>query len=437
MKFKLSRRNLLHGITSSAASIHAQSYANVASASTSGMFVDIRDFSPKMDGSDDSKAVQAAIDYLTGSTTSSIDTDVDRIGIPGGTILVPGYLSLSKTIIVNKASIRFIGTNGYGMRSGQYAPAHNNGHWLPSVFRWIGDAGKDMFLYTDTREIYWEGVRFEGNDVRQPLSFHHFENTPNVLQTIGANIGKTFVDCHFGIYPWTDTGLHKGKMKTAILVDGDNANNDRLRTERCTIRGATVAAIDVQNSQSVWGIYEDLYLEKCNIGIRSSSHIQARNICFQQCDVGIEANDAVKVWCFHLNSENTQTVAKIKGSSSLFIWGGYSQTQEHGDGPFIAASEANSGTTIYLEGHRINKEANVKIPNKIEISSKIKTAKVVLNHVSFYGLKEEDFLQNTEDQKENNFLLESSNKNLILADSETGENYSLTIKAGKLDITKT
>ena len=153
--------------------------------------------------------------------------------------------------------------------------------------------------------------------------------------------------------------------------------------------------------------------------------------------MGIEANDAVKVWCFHLNSENTQTVAKIKGSSSLFIWGGYSQTQEHGDGPFIAASEANSGTTIYLEGHRINKEANVKIPNKIEISSKIKTAKVVLNHVSFYGLKEEDFLQNTEDQKENNFLLESSNKNLILADSETGENYSLTIKAGKLDITKT
>ena len=61
----------------------------------------------------------------------------------------------------------------------------------------------------------------------------------------------------------------------------------------------------------------------------------------------------------------------------------------------------------------------------------------MLNHVSFYGLKEEDFLQNTEDQKENNFLLESSNKNLILADSETGENYSLTIKAGKLDITKT
>ncbi len=316
----------------------------------------------------DTAILQQCIDDVAG------DGNPAHIGLLGATILIPRTIVLTDTITVVRQSTRFLGNGGFTNEYHRYYPTYNGDRENGTVIRWEGAAGIPMFHYYDCKEIYWGAVRFEGEDTAPPSAAHHF--FADASAQIGANLGKTFEDCHFGDWPWAHDGLNQGKIGTAILVNGSNGNNDRLRLNRCLIKG-TDFGLDLPNSQTVWGSIKDTEFDGCGTAIRSAAQIQGYNLQIQSCDRGLDLI-GTSADIYQLNSENTRELARMRGQSRLYVKGGYSQLVDVNpaagsypslNGYLIDARDADTPyMDIEFDGHAFTNPGGVATGNLAKIS---------------------------------------------------------------------
>ena len=312
----------------------------------------------------------AVLQSLLGKFFGTEDTGQVASGLPGGSISLPRILELEDTVWIDQASIHFVGQGAYSNER-NYAATSNDPAYLNwdrnngSVIRWEGAAGAPMFHYTDYREITWEHTRFEGNTATPPNTVHHFERTAQ--SSLGGSIGKNFEHCQFGQWAWSPAGTYYGDIDRAILCDGINGNNDRLRIDTCRIYAPQVTGIEMVNSQSVWNDFKNLWVGYGGpdaSAIKSSASIDAGGLIqIQSMDRGFDLDTAANVHVLTLQCENTRELARIRGGASLEVMGGRCQvpnidvnhvSTQHGDLPslngyFIDATEMAASTKIAFE----------------------------------------------------------------------------------------
>lgn len=322
--------------------------------------LNVKDFGAVGDGrTDDTKAIQAAVDATGGS---SYGTTGGHIYVPGGTYLI------RDTILFRRKSIIFEGA-GWGNAS-----TYTTNPGLGTVFVWADGAGnKPMFQIEDSRSQVFRDFRMQGNnnEADRPLAGLRFHHPGSIGH--GNNSHLIVENVHIGRYVWTPGELRQGGVDYGILVDGRNANNDQMYFNAVRIIHARKSGIHLTNTQSVWSLYMNCHMSNCGTGFYANCDSTLLNCQFNRNDLDMHFPGTGWNSVFGYQSENAGMLLKMNGPSRVFIDGGYSQLRlidnpNNPDNLMIDGYPSRTGQMLSIRNHhfRQRREPFPKIRMKPE-----------------------------------------------------------------------
>lgn len=259
---------------------------------------------------DDTEAIRAAFAAFNNTPA----------GVKGAYIHVPpGDYLISDTIDITQ----FAGIiQGAGVGNTlNYAPSANGGGFGTS-FRWGGPAGVPMFRLRNCRHLSFRDLRFVGDDAAVPSAAINVHNGGG--DTIGTNAELSFLDCVFGVWPWSHDVTYRGRLEHGILYDGVNTNNDKFRILRCSFSGKSDlgAGITIRGTQSIWGSITDCLFTELRVGVSTASNTTITNPGFLGCGTDVEVNSFADVDVHSWNSERSGRIARVNRHGGLRVTGG-------------------------------------------------------------------------------------------------------------------
>lgn len=239
-------------------------------------FVSVMDFGARGDGvSDDTAAIQAAIDYFANT---------------GGTIILPGAHLISDTLNYTGNGLVIQGS-GWG-RSTQSPPS--------GYLKWAGPAGVPMLRIASSFGGAVRDLRFIGNSSRKPLCAIQYDATKgNCLYNRTENI---WIGQFYGFDADPNHQFQNGiHFKGTINGDSNSFNNIR-------VTGCDNAGVWMENPNAGGCTFYGLFIYFCKYGIRASGLVVAYSVF-----MGLNENELDK-------PPSSQSDIKLEGpSGSVFI----------------------------------------------------------------------------------------------------------------------
>lgn len=314
-------------VTGPASEVNAQIQARLNSFidEAQDYWIDVREFGAACDDStDDSAAIQAAIDSVgTTSTTRG-----------GPRILIPDRCAIGSTILINRKSLTFAGL-GWG-RQGSTGQQ--------SYLRWIGSAGTPMLRLQNAQGIIVKDLHLIGKASAKPscaISLFYeagFGVNQNTLENIaigdlvdGTAIGTGFTD---GIAYEGGLASNDTWMMGNILIQGCSGYGIRqssIQNVNTTINGLTIT----DSTGGVYAVAAELVGMQWSFGAISGTCV----FLARQDDASLNASPNVHVigWL----AERSGRLAEIGGEGRLTIESGHYQTGSFtvADGKVIVSGE--------------------------------------------------------------------------------------------------
>ncbi|MFC9335684.1 glycosyl hydrolase family 28-related protein [Arthrobacter sp. NPDC057009] len=308
------------------------------------LIVNVRDYGAVCNGiDDDSAALQSAIAAASGG-----------VGIPAVTILIPGTLRITKTILIAQKGVTLMG-RGIGNPS-NFVPSPS----AASVIRWDGPAGIPMFTITDSRFVSVENMLVLGNVTNRPSDGFYFNSAGG---SIGTNAEIKFSRVTIGGFPWATPATPSGTMAmdNGIRFGGANANNDQMSFQDVVLSQCTVG-LALPNSQSIWGESQNVCFNACGIGLKTSAQHTLYNATFNACGIDVQLDSTAKVdvwgWC----SEGSRQIFNITGPGALSVDGAVWTVQAVMQGKANIAIAPMLGTNLSIRNVAINYQITPKPP---------------------------------------------------------------------------
>lgn len=317
-------------------------------------YFNVKTFGAKGDGTDDSAAIQSAIDEMSNPAS----------GLGGGTIFFPaGEYGIYSTLNVTKGQIRFVGV---GVSP---PPGHSDNKQWGTVLKWQGSSGQDMFYVRDSSFCRWEDMHLEGNSTggKLPQSLIHFRK--EIADTTGSNSGGWVIsNCIFGAAHYSSettnlgdgAGVWVGETDYGILVDGDASGNDGFAIQDCEFVGyvtagfssattnsyATMTGCRFDASNSNWTGNESA------IGVDAGADIDMFGVSFDGNGVDLNVKNTAGINTFMHESENSKKIADVGPSGRLAIRGGvFDLGNVAASSPFVESTGSTS-SMIHIEDVR-------------------------------------------------------------------------------------
>jgi hypothetical protein len=326
-------------------------------------WVSVKDHGATGNGaSNDAPAIQAAINALDPLMTGGGG------GVAGGVIYFPpGEYRLDETVDIHRFSGIFMG-NGTGN-----SPQFPSGAGSASVLRWNGSAGESMMKVSDSRQVKFINLRFEGHNTNVPLAGLEFiapspgDAVPHDSNSSGTNEYLVVEDCYFGVYPWTSSGTFFGAMTNGILVHapGGAGNNDQFFFSRCIFNGqdtgiASLVGIQIASTQSIWGSIQNCFFNRLGAGVDTVASVTMLNGQYNRCVRDVLVRSTAQVHSYGHWSENSGQLICITGAGGAYIvQGGKWQLMPSGmvlnqdnslDSNYIYAPNLGSGGRLSIDG---------------------------------------------------------------------------------------
>lgn len=293
----------------------------------------------KADGSDETATFQAFIDAAYGPKSSG--TQGGNLSISGGTI------GLSDTILIQRKALIIEG-NGWGNPT-TYAP--NPG--LGTTFEWLPGAPTDrpMFQVEDSMGMVFRNMKFQGNNTNPPLAAIRFHHPGSIGH--GNNTHLVLENLYIGRYGWTEQGLNEGDVQYGVLIDGTSGNNDQMHFSRLRIKNATVAGVLVEQTQSVWNLFEHCACISCAVGLSSNADLTALNCMFANNALDLDIKGTALANIFAYQSEHAEQLLTLGPNAKVFVDGGYSVLDliDPGANLLVDGSGSQAGQTLAFRNH--------------------------------------------------------------------------------------
>lgn len=237
-------------------------------------------------------AIQAAIDFI-GRNTGSIKRG--SIQLPDGEVSINGQLEIAQQ------AIYFRGTE-------------------KTIIRWEGNNASAMFRSGDASRCVWDTMTLLGNDNSQPTA-GIFLDVIGVPPSFGSNEFFVVNNVQFGRRYAADTTA-AGKMQRGVWMNGA-IEDDTFRITNSQFHDCTVAGIDNDNGNAIWGMLDNLTFNVCGYGIKTGCDTLGINLNFNRCTIAdVLAYRQVQVELIEVNSEHSVLPFKVEQGASLHVKGG-------------------------------------------------------------------------------------------------------------------
>ena len=309
-----------------------------------GFTINVMDHGAKCDGvTDDTAALQAAINSVASTA-----------GVPSVSIVIPGTLRLTATITISKRGVRLLG-HGIGNPS-NFASSPGRG----TAIRWDGAAGIPMFTVTDSRYIAVEDMLIQGNTTNRPSDGFYFDSAGG---SVGTNSQIKFSNVVIGSMPWTTPLTPTGtpSMDNGIRFGGLNANNDQFSLQDVVISNCTTG-LALPNSQSIWGESQNVFLDSCGVGVKTSAQHAMYNMSFNACGTDVQLDSTAKVDVWGWGSEGSAQIFNITGAGTLSVDGGLWTIQSQMQGAASFATAPLLAGNLSLRNVQMNYQITPKPP---------------------------------------------------------------------------
>lgn len=308
------------------------------------LIVNARDYGAVCDGEcDDTAALQSAIDAASGG-----------VGIPAVTILVPGTLRITNTILITQKGVTLSGRGVGNPANFRSSPSE------ASVIRWDGPAGIPMFTVTDARFVSVENMLILGNVTNRPSDGFYFNSAGG---SIGTNSQIKFSRVTIGSFPWASPATPPGtiSMDHGIRFGGVNENNDQMSFQDVVLSHCAVG-LALPNSQSIWGESRNVFFNGCGTGLKTSAQHTIYNATFNACGIDVQMDSTAKVDVWGWFSEGSGQVFSITGAGALSVDGGMWTIQGAMQGKASFATAPSLGANLSIHNVSINYQITPKPP---------------------------------------------------------------------------
>jgi hypothetical protein len=299
---------------------------------------------------DDTVAVQAAIDVVSGGTSGVPPVPVF---FPPGTYRITSTLQMTRRGGILKGA-------GVGNPT-NYSSQPGKG----STLRWDGAAAGVMINVQDSKYLGFEDILFQGNKTNVPAALIYFENAGG---SAGTNENLFIRRCHFGSYPWTNPTTTGGTAATrGIRFGGTNGNNDQFHIEDCQFDDcATGIAID--NSQSIWGLLTNVGFLRCTTaGLDTSASITATNLTGGSNAIDMKIQSTARVVVNGYWTEGATQAAVLTGQGALMVDGGLVENNANMAGLNTFDHQSCGAATGNLSLRNVHLLANALTHPKIKV----------------------------------------------------------------------
>jgi hypothetical protein len=223
----------------------------------------------------------------------------------------PGtQLNVNSEILLNRKSLTFNGQN--------------------AALKWTGtDAAASIFKITDSSRVKFCDLVLLGDLTNPPYAaLRFFRNATG--DTTGTNENCTVENVVIGRKFTSDTTTGGSadvtpyaKVQYGILIDGTDGNNDEFVISNVQVHSASVAAINFNNTQSIWSSIQNVLVNDSAIGVRVGCNLHMTNINANRITtadiLGIRDTESVIT---SFNAENSLIFIKSQGGASFFVRGG-------------------------------------------------------------------------------------------------------------------
>jgi hypothetical protein len=223
--------------------------------------IDSKTYGLVADGvADDTAALQAIIDSTRyGSGVPTVGCD-----LPAGSILI------TNTITINRKSFYLRGRG-----CGNTPQSSNPGGGTKII--WGGPSGIPMFHVYDTRHLVFEDMAIVGHNTNIPSDGIYFESTSGA--GVGTNSQLYLRRILFGKTLEDTTNWYQ---QYCVRFGGLNANNDQFRFDDCIFSQPSVAGVQIEQGQSIWGLLVNPFFSGNFVskGLRTNAGVQLINATF-------------------------------------------------------------------------------------------------------------------------------------------------------------
>jgi len=111
------------------------------------------------------------------------------------------------------------------------------------------------------------------------------------------------------------------KSQYCVLIGGAySGNNDEFLFRNCQFHNATVAAAYIENTQSIWGVWDNCLFNDAPKGLYTGANTTLRHCTFNRCTTAdIDAFRDVDVWVDGVQAENSIIFARSAQGASFYI----------------------------------------------------------------------------------------------------------------------
>lgn len=294
-------------------------------------------------GTDDTGALQAAVDTMTSGGVSPVRS---------GELLIPkgSRCMITGTVYFRKWAGALKGAGICDWATGYSAGAYG------SMLVWDGPSGSPM--------LQFEGVKFPRIENLGIIGSVLADCRPSALirlQTLSGLITEqvTIENCVVGKYQGFGTYDPNPGERVAdvgILMDGLNANNDRFRILGGWVAGCTIG-LSIPNSQSVLGFSHGTSFVDNDTHVSTAAQVRLIDVTLARAAVrDLDISSTAKVTIEEMSGELSAQLSRMRGESTLIINGGYYQltgTLATAGGVVIDAVD-NTRQVIRLRDFRLN-----------------------------------------------------------------------------------
>lgn len=262
-------------------------------------------------GTDDTAAFRAAL--LAMSTSSG---NAQR----GGVLLIAknSRIMLTSTVDILRLTGAITGTGFCDWNAGYNALS------MGSMLFWDGPSGSPMLNVQGCKFFRFENLGIIGNPTAdsRPSALLRF-NVPDSSTTNGQITIDNCVVGRYGGYGGFTGGNAERVADIGVLMDGENANNDRFRVLGSRIEGCTTGT-SLPNSQSTLGGFDGTTFFENDTHLSTAASVSLRSVYLGKSAVrDFDLTSSARVTLRDVGSEFSAQFARMRGQSKLVVDGGY------------------------------------------------------------------------------------------------------------------